>query len=205
MSEIRARLIHHEQESDVLICDTRFGRNRKRILFTKGQLRDHSPIPRILRKKKCSNVDNVIPFSLGYLACLYGSMIADGSVLCKLFLFENDRKNQTIDLNSCGFQCPMCDRHDQFEKCSNILSPNKQSSENCSDHHLDILVSLFPELLYDDSSEEAQSACVRVIPRILMHTPQDFLKTKHKFTKETDNGVTTFYATRSLCSCTSPM
>ncbi|XP_026382092.1 uncharacterized protein LOC113276994 [Papaver somniferum] len=99
---------------------------------------------------------------------------------------KNDRKNQIIDLISCGFQCPMCDRHDKLEKCSNILLPNKQSLENCSDHHLDILLSLFPELLYDDSSEEAQAACMRVIPRILMHTPQDFLKTKHKFTKETD-------------------
>lgn len=78
----------------------------------------------------------------------------------------------------------MCDRHDKFDKCSNILPPNKQSSENCSDHHLDIPVSLFPELLYDDSSEEAQAACMRVTPRILMHTPPDFLKTKHKFTKE---------------------
>lgn len=38
----------------------------------------------ILGKEKCSNVNRIVPFALGYLACLYGSLYANGAPTRKL-------------------------------------------------------------------------------------------------------------------------
>ncbi|MCL7051841.1 hypothetical protein MKW94_026365 [Papaver nudicaule] len=142
----------------------------------------------ILGTKKCSSVNRVVPVTLGYLACLHGSIYANSALPCKLFLVDdNNIKNQTIALFSRGFWCPKCDKRgvrqcEQYPKV--ILLSDGQSMEDCSDHHFNNLVSLFFELLYDDSSEESQAACVGIIPRILMHGSQDILcKTRSQWIK----------------------
>ncbi|OVA08868.1 Phosphatidylinositol 3-/4-kinase [Macleaya cordata] len=134
----------------------------------------------LLGKEKSNNVDRIIPFSIGYLACLFGSINAnDHAGACKLFLTDDSNKqNQTIDLLSRGFWCPKCDKRvlckrDQYPKL--ILLPDVQGMEDCSDYHFDNLLSLFFKLLYNDSSEEVQVGCVGIIPRILMHGTEDIL------------------------------
>ncbi|KAI3955847.1 hypothetical protein MKW98_006207 [Papaver atlanticum] len=142
----------------------------------------------ILGKGKCSNVNRMIPFTLGYLACLCGSMYANSASPCKLFLpDDNNKKDHTAELLSRGFWCPKCHKRD-VRQCENypkvVLQHNSQSMEDCFEHHFNNLVSLFFELLYDDSSEESQTACVGIIPRILMHGSQDILlKTRSQWIK----------------------
>ncbi|KAI3924096.1 hypothetical protein MKW92_025362 [Papaver armeniacum] len=63
----------------------------------------------ILGKENCSNVNRIVPFSLGYLSCLYGSVYANSAATCKLFLIgNNNKKNQTTDI----LGCPKCDIRD---------------------------------------------------------------------------------------------
>ncbi|KAI3834279.1 hypothetical protein MKX03_030086 [Papaver bracteatum] len=143
----------------------------------------------ILGKEKCSNVNRIVPFTLGYLACVYGSTYANNAAPCKLFLIDDSNKKSqtTVDLLSRGFWCPNCDKRDmrQYEQYPNVmLLSDGRKMENCSDHHFNNLVSLFFELLYDDSSEEVQAACVGIIPRILVHGSQEILlKTRSQWIK----------------------
>ncbi|KAI3887638.1 hypothetical protein MKW92_052728 [Papaver armeniacum] len=138
--------------------------------------------------KKCSNVNRSVPFTLGCLTCLYGSVYANSAMTSKLFLIDDiNKKDRTTDILSRGFWCPKCDRRDvrQFEQYPKvILLPDGQSMEDCADHNFNSSVSLFFILLCDDSSEEAQAACVGIIPRILMHGSQDILlKTRSQWIK----------------------
>ncbi|KAK6916768.1 UME domain [Dillenia turbinata] len=126
-------------------------------------------------------VRNAIPLCLGVLACLYGSCRhADdlGEQSCKLFLVSDGEKHfhTSSDLLQ-GFWCPTCDRRSGYcyEYSRNFHLPDMRSSEvafGCDFVHLH---SLFLKLIFDESSEEVQVACVKNVKRILIHGTNDIL------------------------------
>lgn len=145
---------------------------------------------RYLEKDKHEDVRKIIPFSLGFLSCLYGSCNdvehLDKSS-CKLFLIsENGIQHQTSDLLQ-GFWCSKCDStavHDQ-ELSPNIINLSNIDSLDvgfsCDFMHL---LSIYFNLIYDESLEEVQLACVGVIRRILVHGTRDILlKTRSEWIK----------------------
>jgi serine/threonine-protein kinase ATR len=137
------------------------------------------------------NVKKIVPLSLGFLACLYGSCTAvDGldKSVCKLFLnINNEKHSQTVDYLLQGFWCSKCDRsivHNAEVYSRIIYPPDMQRMEISLDSDFMHLQSLFFELLYDESSEEVQVACVEIIRRILVHGTADvLLKTRSEWTK----------------------
>lgn len=142
-----------------------------------------------LGKDEHAKVKKVLPFTLVFLAFLYGSFSAvdsvDGSA-CELFLnIENDK--QTLDHLLQGFWCSRCDRrvgrnHELYSKV--IYPPDMQMIEIFLDCDFIHLQSLFFKLLYDESSEEVQVACVKMIQRILIHGPKAvLLKTRSEWIK----------------------
>nr|POE65846.1 serine/threonine-protein kinase atr [Quercus suber] len=145
----------------------------------------------LLGKEKNEKVKNIIPLTLGFLSCLYGSCNAvDGlsKSTCKLFLnINNDKHSQTVDYLLQGFWCSKCDRsiaHNPELYSKIIHQPDMQRTEISLDCDFLHLQSLFFKLLYDESSEEVQVACVGVIRRILTHGNTDvLLKTRSEWTK----------------------
>ncbi|KAB2602641.1 Ataxia telangiectasia-mutated and RAD3-related [Pyrus ussuriensis x Pyrus communis] len=116
--------------------------------------------------ERSEKVKNIIPSSLGFLSCLYGSC-NDGDGMnrsrCELVLnMKNEKRNHTVDYFLQGFWCSKCDKTVQLnsESCSKVIHPpdmhNRETSLDCDFAHLQ---SLFLELLYDESSEEVQVAC----------------------------------------------
>jgi serine/threonine-protein kinase ATR len=148
-------------------------------------------ICRLLEKEKNEKVKNIIPLSLGFLSCLYGSCNAvDGlsKSTCKLFLnIKNEKHSQTVDYLLQGFWCSKCDRsiaHNPELYLKIIHLPDMQRTEMSLDCDFIHLQSLFFKLLYDESSEEVQVACVGIIRRILIHGNTDFmLKTRLEWSK----------------------
>ncbi|KAK4562116.1 hypothetical protein RGQ29_004827, partial [Quercus rubra] len=122
-----------------------------------------------LGKEKNEKVKNIIPLTLGFLSCLYGSC------------------NATVDYLLQGFWCSKCDRsiaHNPELYSKIIHQPDMQRTEISLDCDFLHLQSLFFKLLYDESSEEVQVACVGVIRRILIHGNTDvLLKTRSEWTK----------------------
>ncbi|XP_056170174.1 serine/threonine-protein kinase ATR isoform X2 [Syzygium oleosum] len=135
---------------------------------------------KVLGSYKHEKVKKVIPFSLGYLSCLYesGNGSPDKS-FCKLFLDAEDRiHSMTIDLLLRGFSCLKCDRRGvcrQEPDAIVIYFPDGQRTHVCLSDEFIQLQSLFFEILYDESSEEVQIACVHNIRRILVHGIQQTL------------------------------
>ncbi|KAL5561258.1 hypothetical protein UlMin_031005 [Ulmus minor] len=124
---------------------------------------------------KSKKVKNVIPFSLGYLSCLYGSFTAGVGLTkseCKLFLnLKNEKHCRTADYLLQGFWCSKCDKSHpcNVELCSRIITlpdMHRQISVDCDFIHIK---TLFFEHLYDEASEEVQVACVQNLQRILVH------------------------------------
>lgn len=114
-------------------------------------------------------VKKTIPQSLGLLSCLYGSS-ATGSekTAGRLFLYEDIKKE--------GFRCSKCDKFTKSKDENHfriIETPEMVKME--LDRHHDYFESLYFNLLYDESCEETQLACVEVIRRILGHTAPDIL------------------------------
>ncbi|KAI6701007.1 hypothetical protein NL676_015331 [Syzygium grande] len=135
---------------------------------------------KVLGSYKHEKVKKVIPFSLGYLSCLYES--GNGSLdksFCKLFLDAEDRiHSMTIDLLLRGFSCLKCDRRGvcRQELDAIVISfPDGEWTDVCLSDEFIQLQSLFFEILYDESSEEVQIACVHNIRRILVHGIQQTL------------------------------
>nr|XP_048336390.1 serine/threonine-protein kinase ATR-like isoform X3 [Ziziphus jujuba var. spinosa] len=127
--------------------------------------------------EKHEKVKNIIPFSLGYLSCLYGSCHAGYE--CRLYLnMNNEKHSETVDYLLQGFWCPKCDKsvHGNNKPCSKTLVPDmhgrKISLEDCNFFHLQ---SLFFELIYDELSEEVQVSCVQNMRRILIHVTTNIL------------------------------
>ncbi|KAK4847635.1 hypothetical protein QYF36_004185 [Acer negundo] len=146
---------------------------------------------KFLEKDDHENVKKIIPFSLGILACLYGSC-NDVEHLdknsCKLFLInENEKQKQTADYLLRGFWCSKCDKSvvhnsDFSSKIINLF--DMQSMDTGFSCTFNYLLFLYFKLLYDESSEEVQLACVGVIRRILVHgTGDDLLKTRTEWIK----------------------
>lgn len=134
---------------------------------------------RHLSKEEHLMVKKTIPLSLGYLSCLYGSR-ATGSEksACHLLLHEDTSKEETLNCLYQGFRCPECDIFikNKDEEQYRVIEPPKMVTMEM-DHDPDYfnLQSLYFNLLYDESSEEIQLACVEVIRRILGHTAKDIL------------------------------
>ncbi|XP_059445807.1 serine/threonine-protein kinase ATR isoform X2 [Corylus avellana] len=144
-----------------------------------------------LGREKHVNVKKIVPLSLGFLSCLYGSCTTvDGldKSVCKLFLnINNEKHSQTVDYLLQGFWCSKCDRsvvHNAEVYSRIIYPPDMQRMEITLDSDFIHLQSLFFKLLYDESSEEVQVACVEIIRRILVHGTADvLLKTRSEWTK----------------------
>lgn len=136
---------------------------------------------RILRKEENEQVKKIIVLSLGHLACLYGYYNGGAAILearCKLyFTQDNNKEKAPIDHLLQGFCCSKCDTSNTVDdrSCLELHLPSILESGShliCDYTHLQ---SLFFELLYDQSSEEVQVACVRIIQRILLHGTEDIL------------------------------
>ncbi|XP_065865824.1 serine/threonine-protein kinase ATR isoform X2 [Euphorbia lathyris] len=135
-----------------------------------------------LRKEEHDRVKKIIPFTIGILSCLYGfysSLHGPDKGECKLFLdISYEKHSQTVDYLLQGFWCSKCDKsivHNHEVRSKVIQMPNMSSvqvSPNCDPFHLQ---SLLFELLYDNSLEEVQVNCVRIIRRILIHGTADIL------------------------------
>lgn len=125
------------------------------------------------------------------MSCLHGSFAAvDGlhKSACKLFLnINNEKHSQTLDYLPKGFWCSKCDQNvvHNHELYSRIIDPSDlHQTEISLDSDFFHLQTLFFEILYDESSEEAQVACVGILRRILIHvTPDLLLKTRSEWTK----------------------
>ncbi|GLT42972.1 hypothetical protein SLA2020_169490 [Shorea laevis] len=133
-------------------------------------------------KDEHEKIKKVIPFSLGFLSCLRGSYdgvdVQDRSA-CKFYLnVEDERTIEVLDHLHKGFWCSKCDRsivsnHEQHSKIMQL--PDAKSIETGLNCDFVFLHSLYFKLLYDESLEEAQLACVEVIRRILLHGTKDVL------------------------------
>ncbi|CAN7059710.1 unnamed protein product [Brassica rapa subsp. trilocularis] len=132
-----------------------------------------------LLKEEDLMVKKTIPQSLGFLSCLYGSSTTGPEkTACHLFLHEDIKKDETLNCLLQGFQCSKCDKliESKDEKHFRIIETPEMGNLEMG-HHCDYsdLQSLYFNLLYDDSSEETQLACVEVIQRVLGHTTPDIL------------------------------
>ncbi|XAR72671.1 Non-specific serine/threonine protein kinase [Bertholletia excelsa] len=144
-----------------------------------------------LAEEKNEKVKKMIPFSIGYLACIYGSCSKDAGLYqsqCKLFLTkEKERQILTIDHLLQGFYCSKCDKRALRNPelyFSAVPLPESQSKEFHFDCDFDLVKSFFFDLLYDESSEEIKVACVGMIRRILAHGTKDsLLKTRSEWLK----------------------
>ncbi|KAK9109353.1 hypothetical protein Sjap_017413 [Stephania japonica] len=137
----------------------------------------------LLITDKWNEVNTIIPLTIGYLTCLYGTFdVIDSTSSCKLFIKKAYRSQyQTIELLSEGFWCPNCDYRvvyddKEYDKIIYPLYPPiMQSPNSAASQHFDTIQSLFLKLLYECTSEEVQVACVRSIHRLLMHGNKDVL------------------------------
>lgn len=136
----------------------------------------------MLGREEHGKVKKIIPFALGFLSCFYGCHSgADGLAKggCKLFVdLNNEKHGKTMDYLLQGFWCSKCDRsivHNNGVLSKIIQLPDflsVQAGLNCDFTHLQ---SMFFKLLYDESLEEVQVACVKIIQRILVHGSVDSL------------------------------
>lgn len=105
-----------------------------------------------------------------------GAAILDAE--CKLYFTKDNNKDKSpVDHLLQGFWCSKCDTNNavDYRSCLELPPPNMLeigSHLTCDYTHLQ---SLYFELLYDQSSEEVQVACVRIIQRILLHGTEDIL------------------------------
>ncbi|KAF2302161.1 hypothetical protein GH714_033137 [Hevea brasiliensis] len=97
---------------------------------------------------------------------------------CKLFLDFNNEKHSQTDYLLQGFWCLRCDRsivpnHEVYSKIMQLpVTQSREVGLNCDFFHLQ---SFFFKLLYDDSLEEVQVGCARIIQRVLVHGTTDIL------------------------------
>ncbi|CAA0406623.1 unnamed protein product [Arabidopsis thaliana] len=151
-----------------------------KVLFSGlGALLHMFPKLEHLLEEKELMIKKAIPQSLGFLSCLYGSSTTDSEkTACHLFLHEDLKKDETLNSLLQGFRCSKCDKfiEREGEKHFRIIETPEMVKLKM-DHHRDYfnLQSLYFNLLYDESSEETQLACVEVIRRILGHTSPDIL------------------------------
>ncbi|KAM7257739.1 hypothetical protein ACFE04_013480 [Oxalis oulophora] len=144
-----------------------------------------------LKMEEYDKVKKILPYCLGFLSCIYGSYHVVNNLNyagCKLFLDDDNVRNcGTLDSLLQGFWCTKCDKNiscNNTQLHSTLVSPAKLGMEVDLDHHFSHLLSTFIKLLYDESSEEIQVACVGFIRRILVHGSADILhKTRSEWIK----------------------
>lgn len=145
---------------------------------------------RYLEREHNEQIRKIIPHCMGYLACLCGSCTGVGlcESECKLFLkINNEKLNWSLDHLMRGFWCSKCD-----QSVANSIGLHSLDMH----HHkilglqLDLntdyvqLLSIFFDLLYDNSSEEVQISCVEMIRRVLAHgTTEVLLETRSVWIK----------------------
>ncbi|CAN4112596.1 unnamed protein product [Withania somnifera] len=147
----------------------------------------------ILEKEAHGRINKVIPGCLGYLACLYGSCTTGvpRKCQCKFYLPKlNKRLNMTMDDLVGGFWCSKCDINAGLVNRSNstvLRLPDIHKKEPTTGHDYVHLQSIFFRLLFDESSEDVQLACVGVLQRILLHgTESILLKTRSEWLRCVD-------------------
>ncbi|CAK7329438.1 unnamed protein product [Dovyalis caffra] len=144
----------------------------------------------LLGREEHRKVKKIIPLTLGFLSCFYGSCSAvDGLPLgeCKLFIDVNNEKHGKTTDYLQGFWCSKCDRSAVYNHKVHlkiIQPPDFQSAGVGLSCDFPQLQSLFFKLLYDESLEEVQVSCVRIIRRVLLHGTEDILiRTKSEWIK----------------------
>ncbi|CAN0845720.1 Serine/threonine-protein kinase ATR [Linum grandiflorum] len=144
-----------------------------------------------LGREEHDSVKKVIPFCLGYLSCLCGCCSEgfddQGRNMSKLYFnVYSGMKDQTLEHLLQGFWCPKCDQNVPPKKKSLFMGTQPLGLQNGAAFNCDfvVLTSVFFNLLYGDSSEEVQVACVKNIGRTLMHlTADDLIKTRSDWKK----------------------
>ncbi|BAT93667.1 hypothetical protein VIGAN_08019000 [Vigna angularis var. angularis] len=145
-------------------------------------------------KRDNEKVKKFLPTSLGLLSCLYGckrSISGSNINECKLFVnVKSGRTCSTVDCLLQGFFCSKCNGSficnlDKKHAPIVLQSGTHGADSDFSFDNIFIqLQSLFFELLFDESSEEVQLSCARVIHQILAHGASDILlKTRFKWIK----------------------
>ncbi|TKY50719.1 Serine/threonine-protein kinase ATR [Spatholobus suberectus] len=144
-------------------------------------------------KKDNEKVKKFLPTSLGLLSCLYGCRrsVSDSHINeCKLFVnVKSGRTCLTVDCLLQGFCCSKCNSNficnlDEQQAIIHRSGMHGAHADFSLDSNFIQLQSLFFELLFDESSEDVQISCVRVIHRILAHGPSDILfKTRFEWIK----------------------
>lgn len=148
-------------------------------------------ICRFLRKDDHEKVKKIIPYSLGFLSCLYGSCnfdVGQNKSYCKLFLnTENEKHRDSVDAMLQGFWCSKCDgnfKRNRMLHWEVVHQPSMQDLETVRACDFIGLQSLYFDLLYDESSEEVQLACLEVMQRVLLHgTGEILLRTRSEWIK----------------------
>ncbi|RAL53196.1 hypothetical protein DM860_006868 [Cuscuta australis] len=144
-----------------------------------------------LGKEMDAQIKKIIPQTLGYLACLYGSYCT-GPVpcegQCKLYLQKDSRKHDMTVDGRLRFWCSKCDTNASSNELQSIVhlvnNTHDIELEIARDYDYNKLLSLFFQLLYDESTEDIQVACVDAIQRILLHTTNSVLiRTKSDWLK----------------------
>ncbi|RDY02662.1 Serine/threonine-protein kinase ATR, partial [Mucuna pruriens] len=148
----------------------------------------------VLLVQNNEKVKKFLPISLGLLSCLFGCRrsISDSHINeCKLFVnVKSGRTCWTVDCLLQGFCCSKCNSNficNLDEQQAPIIHRSGKHGAD-ADFSLDCnfiqLQSLFFELLFDESSEDVQISCVRVIHQILAHGASDILlKTRFEWIK----------------------
>ncbi|XP_027365272.1 serine/threonine-protein kinase ATR [Abrus precatorius] len=145
-------------------------------------------------KRDNEKVKKILPISLGLLSCLFGCrrLISSSYINeCKLFVnAKSGRICWTLDRLLQGFCCSKCDRsfmcnHDErHPPIIHRLDMHGADADFSLDSDFIQLQSLFFELIFDESTEDVQISCVRVIHRILAHVSSDILlKTRFEWIK----------------------
>ncbi|KAL8172264.1 hypothetical protein V2J09_024068 [Rumex salicifolius] len=129
-----------------------------------------------LGKEKCEKVKKAVPRTIGYLSCLYGQLNNfSGSCenQCRVFLKKAKKDDdRTNSFQFQGFWCSRCDKVDEkFDHLPFVMlrPPDAECLPFVATSDVSQLLSLFFKLLYDESSDDIQFSCVRVLRRIMSH------------------------------------
>nr|KYP69208.1 Serine/threonine-protein kinase ATR [Cajanus cajan] len=135
-------------------------------------------------KRDNEKVKKFLPISLGLLSCLYGCRrsVSDSHINeCKLFVNVKSRTCWTVDCLLQGFCCSkcnsnfICNLNEQQAPIIHQSGTHGADADISLDFNFIQMQSLFFELLFDESSEDVQISCVRVMHRILAHGASDVL------------------------------
>ncbi|KAH9318621.1 hypothetical protein KI387_020390 [Taxus chinensis] len=144
---------------------------------------------------KSDEVREIVGRDIGYLACIYAVPLATENVkdyICHLHQnVGSEIKLGTLDILKLGFFCPHCDKnHSAYSDGGDYVTHHQMQKEDIL-HNISVLEvavgscqSLFAQLLFDESSQRVQVACIESIPRLLRHASKSGLtETKNVWIK----------------------